>query len=88
VNIVTEIAKCRVQNAKVKMKGKDAMARDHPSIFQSFDRTSARLRRAQSRRSVEPLTMFSKVETFESYNLHFALAAAKGRAMHGGCDES
>jgi hypothetical protein len=48
-----------VQNAKVKMKGKDAMAHDHPSILQ-----------------------------FEIYNLHFALAAAKGRAMHGGCDES
>jgi hypothetical protein len=25
---------------------------------------------------------------FEIYNLHFALMAAIGRAVHGGCDES
>jgi hypothetical protein len=45
-------AKCRVQNAKVKMKEKDAQDNGHTSLLQ-----------------------------FEIYNLHFALAAAEGRAM-------
>jgi hypothetical protein len=47
-----KIAKCRVQNAKVKMKGKGALANGHTPLLQ-----------------------------FEIYNLHFALAAAEGRAM-------
>jgi hypothetical protein len=34
MNILKEIAKCRMQNAKVKMKGKDAMAHGHSSILQ------------------------------------------------------
>jgi hypothetical protein len=41
-----------VQNAKVKMRNKDAMAHSQTQILQ-----------------------------FEIYNLHFALAAADGRAM-------
>jgi hypothetical protein len=52
-----QIAKCRAQNAKVKMREKDTMACSHPSILQ-----------------------------FDSYRVHFALAAAGGRAMKGDTD--
>jgi hypothetical protein len=52
MNAWNENAKCSVQNAKVKMKGKDDLANGYTSLFQ-----------------------------FEIYHLHFALAAADGRAM-------
>jgi hypothetical protein len=59
VPVLREIAKCRVQKAKVKIGRKDTMTCGYPSTVQ-----------------------------FEIYNLQFALAAAKGRAVYGGCDES